>query len=574
MTPDLLFVLAQANLAGTAGALAVIALRKPARQLFGARAAYHLWALVPLAAAASFLPPRSAELAPAPVAAMAPANLVAAAGEDLSDLFSTAPVAVTHAAAGVSPVLAVCVLWALGLVLMAAWLARRQLQFMGDLKRGDAGPAVIGFFKPRIITPSDFEERFNSREQTVVLAHEKIHLARHDARINAFVALARCVCWFNPLVHLSAHLMRIDQELACDAAVVERHPKARKPYAQALLKAQLAARPLPLGCYWPAGTEHPLTERIAMLKRSNPSRPRRLAGAALVTVLGLAASYAAWAAAPAAAPAIEAPLNYIADAPSLEPAPAPLPAPASATLPEGAPVALEPVAQTATGPSLATPGPHVFATYFDGDQPATVTGTVVSVDYSGTYAEVYVKANQVTSLTGDPSGTVSDTGATTADSHLWQVEGPQVSLLSAADQASVQVGSQVNVLGYRAKDSSCSPACGLNGRMTKYPDGSLMFGGARPDLTKVSSATCLTASVAMSQGAKNACAQFKDAAAKACGTMPTFQPPADAQPNPTLWRNTQVAAWNADCDAKMASAQGGPVTHAFTSNSVKREGAP
>jgi hypothetical protein len=90
--------------------------------------------------------------------------------------------------------------------------------------------------------------------------------------------------------------MRVDQELACDASVIARYPKARAPYAKALLKTELAARPLPLGCYWPARAVHPLTERMAMLRHDPLPRARRLVGAACVGVLAAAAGAAAWAA--------------------------------------------------------------------------------------------------------------------------------------------------------------------------------------------------------------------------------------------------------------------------------------
>ena len=51
------------------------------------------------------------------------------------------------------------------------------------------------------------------------------------------------------MIHLAAHFARIDQEMACDETVVTRFPGARGDYARALVKAQLAVRPLPLGCY-------------------------------------------------------------------------------------------------------------------------------------------------------------------------------------------------------------------------------------------------------------------------------------------------------------------------------------
>ena len=159
------------------------------------------------------------------------------------------------------------------------------------------GPAVVGVIRPRIILPADFEIRFEPRERTVIMAHERAHLAAWDVRINALVALARCILWFNPLIHLAAHLVRVDQEIACDETVVARHPGERKAYAQALLKAQVKPAPLPLGCYWPARSQH-LKERLLMLTRKSPSRRVRLAGAAVIAVAGAGVAYAAWAAQP------------------------------------------------------------------------------------------------------------------------------------------------------------------------------------------------------------------------------------------------------------------------------------
>jgi len=56
-----------------------------------------------------------------------------------------------------------------------------------------------------------FSRAFHVQEQAAILAHERIHLARQDARINALAALLRCLCWFNPLIHLGARWLRIDQ---------------------------------------------------------------------------------------------------------------------------------------------------------------------------------------------------------------------------------------------------------------------------------------------------------------------------------------------------------------------------
>ena len=186
--------------------------------------------------------------------------------------------------------------WALGTLLMALYLTRLQLRFSAAVRRREAGPAVLGFLSPRIVTPDGFQDRFTLPEQTAILAHERVHLARQDARINALTALLRCLCWFNPLIHLGARWLRIDQELACDATAVA-GTISRRAYARALLKSQLVVTSLPLGCNWP-GSQHPLIERIDLLKRKPVGAARRIAGAGLVILAATSAGLGAWAAQP------------------------------------------------------------------------------------------------------------------------------------------------------------------------------------------------------------------------------------------------------------------------------------
>jgi beta-lactamase regulating signal transducer with metallopeptidase domain len=314
--------LLRVNLAGAAAVLAVSALRQPARRLFGAQAAYRIWALVILAGVAVLLPPRTttapAHTAPVytaaatvmagPAFAAKTAPRLAATAPTLKQLASPqAPVPIEF-----SPAEALFAVWLIGALLSVAvlvWRQRRFLATLGRLRRSDdglmlaerigVGPAVVGCLAPRVVVPADFVQRFTQEEQAVVLAHENAHLARQDARANGLLVLAQCLCWFNPLAHLAARLVRLDQELACDALVVRRYPAARRRYAEALLKTQIAATPLPLGCYWPSRARHPLEERIAMLKTPAPSAARRLAGIAATLAVCLAGGVAAWASQPA-----------------------------------------------------------------------------------------------------------------------------------------------------------------------------------------------------------------------------------------------------------------------------------
>ena len=283
---DALAALVRVNLALAAAIALVLPLRRPLREAFGARVAYGLWSLAPLAALVMLLPPRVVRI-PVTAEPMAAAPAVAAGS-------------VLLPAAAHRPDLGAVLggLWLAGVVASLAWVAWRQAQFAYAMRLGRAGPAVVGVLRPRIVTPADFARRYTEREQLVVLAHERTHILRHDPRINAVVALARCLSWFNPLVHLAARSLRIDQELACDAQVVAAHPTARRSYAEAMLKTQLAVRPLPLGCYWPAPSAHPLAERIALLGRRMPGRRRRRLGVAIIAAFAAGAACGTWVARP------------------------------------------------------------------------------------------------------------------------------------------------------------------------------------------------------------------------------------------------------------------------------------
>jgi len=275
--------LIEVNIAAGAAILLVLILRRPMARFFGPHAAYALWAIVPVAMAATFLPERTQE------------TLVA---DFLIGGLPPGLAALEQAAAGSWLPGAIGAAWIAGVVALGALLVRRQRAFMHDAEIGLAGPAIVGFRHPRIVTPDDFAHRFSHQERKLILTHEQVHLERGDARINALVALLRCMFWFNPLIHAGAKAMRIDQELSCDAEVVERRPRVRRAYAETLLKTHMTAQALPVGCHWPAEAQHPLAERINLLARKPVSAGRRVAAAVLVVSLVGGTGFAAWAAQP------------------------------------------------------------------------------------------------------------------------------------------------------------------------------------------------------------------------------------------------------------------------------------
>lgn len=293
MGNEIIDLLLRLNLALAAGIALVLMLRLPARRWFGARVAYALW-LIPLAAAVMcFVPGRV---------------------ETVVLNWSDAAVNVDAAAPAVAGPSLWAWAWAFGALVSLSILTIRQARFTQSLGRlgaredlgkrvcaaqsAEHGPAVIGVLRPMIVTPSDFEARFDAEERRLVLAHERAHLAHGDPWINAVVLAVQCLNWFNPFVHLAARMLRIDQELACDAAVLAGAEGARRRYAEAMLKTHLSAA-VPIGCAWPASDVASFKERIAMLKRNLPSRQQTLLGAAAILIATGAVAAVAWAAQPA-----------------------------------------------------------------------------------------------------------------------------------------------------------------------------------------------------------------------------------------------------------------------------------
>jgi len=297
MNHDAFDALVRITLTGSAAILAVLLARRFLRGRFGAQVAYAAWALVPSAIVAMLLPAPTHPVVPlTTVVRVAPLGTVPV--EVVADAFDPRP--------------ALFAFWLAGSLLAAAHFVqqqRRYLRSLGRLQARDgsrivqsdsefAGPALVGAWRPRIVLPSDFDRRYDARERELILAHEHVHFARGDAWVNALVALLRSLNWFNPLLHYAAAKFRIDQELACDAAVIARFPETRRQYADAMLKVQLAGQPrqelrLPVGCRWPS--DRTLKERILMLKQSRPTRAMRGAGLCLVVGMTLAFAWTAWA---------------------------------------------------------------------------------------------------------------------------------------------------------------------------------------------------------------------------------------------------------------------------------------
>lgn len=292
---DVLQLLWATALSSSVAMALILLLRGPVRRWLGASAAYLLWLALPVALLAPLLPAPSADVQ-VPAAALAGVVQVKA-------LMAVPDTALAW------PSLLFAV-WLLGAVVHAFWLVWLQRRFTLQLGRlraradgtwlaeSSAGlPAAVGLLRSRIVLPVDFEQRYDAREQTLVLLHERVHQRRGDLLVNALLAALRCLYWFNPVLLLAVRCCREDQELSCDERVIAQGEGARRSYGNAMLKTTLASSSLPLGCHWQG--HHPLKERIAMLKRPVPGRKQWVAMLALSAVVSSGLGYAAWAAQPA-----------------------------------------------------------------------------------------------------------------------------------------------------------------------------------------------------------------------------------------------------------------------------------
>ncbi|MBN1906364.1 MAG: TonB family protein [Deltaproteobacteria bacterium] len=83
-------------------------------------------------------------------------------------------------------------------------------------------PALYGYIHPRLLLPARVAEKLSHAELTYIFMHELGHLKRHDIGVAWIFTFLHILQWFNPLVWLAFYQMRIDQESACDSAVLSR----------------------------------------------------------------------------------------------------------------------------------------------------------------------------------------------------------------------------------------------------------------------------------------------------------------------------------------------------------------
>jgi beta-lactamase regulating signal transducer with metallopeptidase domain len=268
--------------------LLVLLVRRPFAAGFGAGPAYALWLLPALRLA---MPPQSWFATDLP--SLLPAvDLVVLAGGTAAPLPSS-----DGPGQWVPMALAI---WAGGAAAFFVWQWLGYRRFLTRLSLNSrslgehcgvplvesgavCGPLALGLLDRRIVVPSDFATRYSAEEQRLALDHELIHHRRGDIWFNHLALLFLGLNWFNPLAWAAFRAFRIDQELACDAAVAARSPRqARHDYASALIKSASSTR-LIAAC--PLNHADQLKRRLKMMKTHRSSRLRLVGGGSAILAL-------------------------------------------------------------------------------------------------------------------------------------------------------------------------------------------------------------------------------------------------------------------------------------------------
>lgn len=82
-------------------------------------------------------------------------------------------------------------------------------------------PCIQGVFRPVLLFPTGLESKLTDEALRHVILHEIVHIKHHDILLNWAMSLTLALHWFNPVIWLAFRQMKADQELACDAKVLD-----------------------------------------------------------------------------------------------------------------------------------------------------------------------------------------------------------------------------------------------------------------------------------------------------------------------------------------------------------------
>jgi|GEM_PF-4465194 len=153
-------------------------------------------------------------------------------------------------------------------------------------------PAIFGVTRPWLLMPEKVLAGLKYEKLRFVILHELAHLKRRDIVVNWLAFILQIIHWFNPLVWLAFHRMRLDRELACDEVVLTHlEPDEARKYGHTILDmAEIVSQKVSYaGIAGILENKSHLKDRIFMISRF-PDRNRSIPFAGIVIAIFLASS--------------------------------------------------------------------------------------------------------------------------------------------------------------------------------------------------------------------------------------------------------------------------------------------
>jgi HEAT repeat protein len=174
-------------------------------------------------------------------------------------------------------------------------------------------PAVVGWLRPVVLLPTSAIGGLAQRQLDVLLAHELVHVRRHDYLVNLAQSVVETLLFYHPAVWWVSRRIRQEREHCCDDVALQIRPDPAL-YAGALLEMeQLRATPARLVA---AASGAGLLARVQRLLVSGTAVPRAFprwmsGGVAIASVVGITGA-AHWAIPPRVQPSAHRELPVVA----------------------------------------------------------------------------------------------------------------------------------------------------------------------------------------------------------------------------------------------------------------------
>ncbi len=95
-------------------------------------------------------------------------------------------------------------------------------------------PMLVGFLNPTIYMPNI---DYTKEEERIIYKHELTHFKRKDNWYKLILIIAKCIHWFNPVIHLMIKQANKDLEYSCDDLIInDLGLEERKKYSRIILK--------------------------------------------------------------------------------------------------------------------------------------------------------------------------------------------------------------------------------------------------------------------------------------------------------------------------------------------------